>query len=292
MELPITFPTGETHPLTFYVTPIDESCSVVLGYDWLSRYNPLIDWAKSSIDFWTPEEERQYLSTSPNPQVTVETVSNEPLPRTAPHISFVKAAAFSRAARMPDAEVFILNISDPTISGCSSTISEDPSINLTGVPKEYHDFADVFSQAKASTLPPHRPYNLKINLEEGKDPLPTSRIYLHLQEEVKALQQFIAKNLRTGFTVSVPPPPFTELLFSSSGRRTANSDFVSISVVSIKLLGKTATHSHSQLTCWILPVKPEFTPKLISDTPITWSESLKATNGKPHSGLATDHLNG
>jgi hypothetical protein len=68
-----------------------------------------------------------------------------------------------------------------------------------GVPREYHDFADVFSQAKASTLPPHRPYDLKINLEEGKDPPPTSRIYPHSQEEVKALQQFIAENLRTGF---------------------------------------------------------------------------------------------
>ena len=45
--------------------------------------------------------------------------------------------------------------------------SAEKPINLTGVPEEYHDFADVFSEVKANKLPPHRPYNLKINIEEG-----------------------------------------------------------------------------------------------------------------------------
>jgi hypothetical protein len=51
---------------------------------------------------------------------------------------------------------------------------------------------------------------LKINLEEGKDPLPTSRVYPHSQEEVKALQKFITENLWTA-----PPLLFMELLFHS-----------------------------------------------------------------------------
>ena len=38
---------------------------------------------------------------------------------------------------------------------------------LAGIPPEYHEFKDVFSREKADTLPPHRPYNLKITLEEG-----------------------------------------------------------------------------------------------------------------------------
>ena len=41
---------------------------------------------------------------------------------------------------------------------------------LAGIPPEYHEFGNVFSGEKADTLPPHRPYNLKITLEEGAQP--------------------------------------------------------------------------------------------------------------------------
>jgi hypothetical protein len=45
------------------------------------------------------------------------------------------------------------------------------------VPSDYHEFADVFDKGKASQLPPHCPYDLKINLEEGSAP-PLGTIFL------------------------------------------------------------------------------------------------------------------
>ncbi len=41
---------------------------------------------------------------------------------------------------------------------------------MNGVPQEYHDFRNMFSGEKANTLPPHWPYDLKIDLEEGAKP--------------------------------------------------------------------------------------------------------------------------
>ena len=38
---------------------------------------------------------------------------------------------------------------------------------MSGVPEEYHEFADVFSKTRADILPEHRPYDLKITLEDG-----------------------------------------------------------------------------------------------------------------------------
>jgi hypothetical protein len=66
------------------------------------------------------------------------------------------------------------------------------------VPDVYHEFTDVFSKVRADTLAPHRPYDIKINLEEGASP-PISPIYSLSASELKALPEFIDEHLNIGY---------------------------------------------------------------------------------------------
>src|SRR5260221_751787 len=77
----------------------------------------------------------------------------------------------------------------------STAQPEDP---LSGVPQEYHKFCDVFSGEKANMLAPHRPYDLKINLEEGVK-LFHRPIYLLSPPELAVLREFLEENVWNGF---------------------------------------------------------------------------------------------
>jgi len=70
----------------------------------------------------------------------------------------------------------------------------------------------VFSKSKASKLAEHRPYDLKINLDEGTAP-PFGPIYSLSQEELAALRKFIDKNLATGFIHPSHSPHGAPVLF-------------------------------------------------------------------------------
>jgi len=91
---------------------------------------------------------------------------------------------------------FELYLCSLDIQANSTKLVETP--DLSNVPSKYHEFANVFSKTKAETLPPHCPYDLKINLKEGAQP-PVGPIYSLSASEQEALKEFIEENLNTSF---------------------------------------------------------------------------------------------
>jgi hypothetical protein len=82
----------------------------------------------------------------------------------------------------------------------------------TQLPKEYQDYADVFSEKRSNVLAPHRPYDLKIDLEEGTKPA-VGPIYPVSESELGELKAFIEENLRHGFIQQSTSPHGAPILF-------------------------------------------------------------------------------
>src|SRR5271156_2308492 len=214
--IPVTFESGESMIIDCYITPLDPSCAVVLGYNWLTCYNPLIDWVLGSITFHSQLLEDPVLSTmssarlaplpSQNPHVLDIPLSTEP-----PCVALIGAAAFALASKQSGSQCFKIHLSLPSVSANSASVPEAPP-DLSYVPEEYHDYADVFNKAKADTLAPHRPYDLKIEIEEGASP-PIGPMYSLSQSELATLREFIDEHLRIGFIRSTTSPHGAPVLF-------------------------------------------------------------------------------
>ena len=57
---------------------------------------------------------------------------------------------------------------------------------------------DVFSEPQANVLPPHRKYDLEINLKRGTTP-PWGRIYPMFALENTAMKEYVKAYLENGF---------------------------------------------------------------------------------------------
>lgn len=84
---------------------------------------------------------------------------------------------------------------DETLSGSEPVKTTDPPID--SLPPEIRDFRDVFDRRNASKLPPHRPWDLKIELLEGKSP-PFGPLYSLSQFEMKVLREWLDDQLARG----------------------------------------------------------------------------------------------
>ena len=81
---------------------------------------------------------------------------------------------FLHALKLPGSSNFELYLHSLDIQAKSAKLAEAP--DLFNIPFKYHKFSNIFRKTKAEVLTPYYSYDLKINLEEGAQPL-VSPIY-------------------------------------------------------------------------------------------------------------------
>ena len=77
------------------------------------------------------------------------------------------------------------------------TPQREESPNLAKVPREDHDLGGLFCKSRATTLPPHRPYDCAIELQPGVIP-PRLRIFSLSRPERAAMEKYLTESLAAG----------------------------------------------------------------------------------------------
>ena len=119
---------------------------------------------------------------------------------------YINTAEVIRIAEYPITE------SIATVTSTTNTEQTATKEDYSNVPEKYSQFYEVFSKEKANTLPPHRPYDHKIILQEGKKP-PFGPIYSLSQTELDELAKYLKENLANGFISRSTSPAAAPILF-------------------------------------------------------------------------------
>jgi len=132
----------------------------------------------------------------------------------APPVSMINGAAMAVLFRQPGIHFGLLSLQDAQqmVEQAEATPVKEPDIN--DIPEEYREFTKVFSKEEADKLPPHREYDHRIPIEEGKTP-PFGPIYQLSPVELEVLKNYIDDHLRKGFIRHSQSPCAAPVLFAA-----------------------------------------------------------------------------
>jgi hypothetical protein len=170
---------GTNKEMQFLVTDIGHE-GVLLGYPWLATFEPKFNWRSAVID----ECVLPIIISSINPRVT----------RNQPTIATTLSEETKQAiVRQLDGEC--------TIRGVATDLAIQAGEQQTDaeLPKEYQDFARLFSDEAADRFPPSREWDHAIDLKPGAPDALDCKVYPMTRDEDTALEKFLDEMVAKGY---------------------------------------------------------------------------------------------
>jgi len=175
--------------------------SGILGRDWLSLHNPYINYKTNKIYFL----ERYCISHCPSakgnkfiyhsPDVTAPMIEQPPEDTIIP-------------SSISEDELYEFDICAAMATSTKKEHNKYDSI----INKFYRGLSKIFEKREADRLPPHRMYDISIDLIPGSQ-LYFGPIYSLTVTELKALKEYIEENIRKGFIRKSKSPAGAPILF-------------------------------------------------------------------------------
>jgi hypothetical protein len=171
-----------TQEMRFLVTDIGRE-DVLLGYPWLSTYEPHFSWKHGTID----ESNLPIVLRTINPKDRKDVVLR--YLSTDKHTEIVKELERNVGGEPP----IIQNAS------VELAVATQQYTKKVEIPKEYQAFAKVFSEEESKRFPPRRSCDHAIDFKPGAPDAIKCKIYPMTRVEDEALDLFIDEQLEKGY---------------------------------------------------------------------------------------------
>ncbi len=199
--------------MRFLITNIGQE-DVVLGYPWLAAYEPKFSWKHATID----ETTLPVVLRSINPHTTPNSIIVQTDSEKEEIVAVLESQCSIKTTAM-----------ELAIQAQQYTTKKD-------VPKEYQNFAKVFSKEESKRYPPQRAWDHAIEFKKDAPDVIDCKVYPQTQEEDKALQKFLAEEVEKGY-VQPSKSPYTSPFFyikKKDGKLRLVQDYRKINAVTIR----------------------------------------------------------
>jgi hypothetical protein len=182
----------------FYVTGLEKQ-RIILGFPWLHKYNPIIDWKKGEITFkpfWMDWrrliKKGKWIRQEQQPKIE-EVVDNEELKnQTTLPLKEDKLGVYIKLLeiKLLETDVWIHKTNIAMELAIVENSKKLDKMDKQLVLAEYHKYLDIFSEEKAHCFPESRPWDHKIEMKEGFKPKSFKNYSLTPAEQIE-LDKFL-----------------------------------------------------------------------------------------------------
>ena len=157
----------------FYVTGLGKQ-KIILGFTWLQKYNPLINWKTGKIEwkdqkfnFWKWFEQPKL-----KPKIIMEELPDEEKQRNRT-LYLTNEDLNAVLLELIKESIQINKVTIATELAAKENRKKEEKTDKKLVPQEHHEYLDVFSEEKAAQFPESGPWDHKIEMKEGFEPKST-----------------------------------------------------------------------------------------------------------------------
>ena len=191
---------GQTRKERLLVTGLGKQ-KIILGYPWLRETNPMIDWKKGTLEWRQPKLQEKETQIRTTVTILEEEEDDEE------YLNLTQNPLDSSELALLVSSITCEMDNDIWINAKMSTATEiQAELNLKKkklpleeqVPKEFHEFLDIFSEEKAARFPEPRPWDHKIEMKDTFVPKSFKTYNLTPEEQIE-LDKFLKENLKKGY---------------------------------------------------------------------------------------------